>query len=499
MQTFSSLYSKKHFQFQTKKCSVVRQRSRKYAVTRSAFNKVLVANRGEIAVRVIRACKELGIKTVAIYSVADKESLAVQFADEAVCIGEAASSESYLNIPNIISAAISRGAQAVHPGYGFLSENAEFVDICNDHGLEFIGPKSEQIRLMGDKATARDTMKNAGVPTVPGSEGLIKDDEDALNVAQQIGFPLMIKATAGGGGRGMRLAQHQDEYLSLLKQAQQEAQGAFGNGAVYIERYVQNPRHIEFQVLADKMGNVVHLGERDCSIQRRNQKLLEESPSPALTDEMRQVMGEAAVNAAKSIGYIGVGTIEFLWEKKGFYFMEMNTRIQVEHPVTEMVTGIDLIQEQIRVAMGEPLRFKQEDIKMKGHSIECRINAEDPFKNFRPGPGRIIGYLAPGGPHVRMDSHIYPDYIVPPNYDSLLGKLIVWGEDRYAAIERMKRALDECVIAGVPTTAPYHSLILENQDFVDGEVDTGFIVKHADELSQPKDSTAVKTNVVLLA
>ena len=476
--------------------SVARYSQQELAV-KASITKVLIANRGEIAVRVIRACKELGIKTVAVYSTADEDCLHVQLADEAVCIGEPASSESYLSIPTIISAAISRGADAIHPGYGFLSENATFVDICNDHGIEFIGPKSESIRLMGDKSTARDTMKNAGVPTVPGSDGLISSPEEAVTVANQVGFPIMIKATAGGGGRGMRLANTEDEFLPLLKAAQQEAEAAFGNGNVYLERFVQNPRHIEFQVLADKHGNVVHLGERDCSIQRRNQKLLEEAPSPALTPEVRKAMGDAAVAAAKSIGYIGVGTIEFLWEPKGFYFMEMNTRIQVEHPVTEMITGVDLIQEQIKVAMGEKLRFTQEDIKFKGHAIECRLNAEDPFKNFRPGPGRVIGYLPPGGPHVRMDSHLYPDYVVPPNYDSLLGKLIVWGEDREAAITRMKRALTETIIAGVPTTILYHLLILDNADFIAGDVDTGFIPKHQDELAEPpvlpeKDNKVIK-------
>ena len=462
------------------------------------ITKVLIANRGEIAVRVIRACKELDIKTVAVYSIADKDCLHVQLADEAVCIGEAPSSESYLSIPTIISAAISRGADAIHPGYGFLSENATFVDICADHGIEFIGPRSSSIRLMGDKSTARDTMKNAGVPTVPGSDGLVKTAEEAVDVARKIGFPIMIKATAGGGGRGMRLAMTEDEFLPLLKQAQQEAEAAFGNGNVYLERFVKNPRHIEFQVLADKHGNVVHLGERDCSIQRRNQKLLEEAPSPVLTPTVRQAMGDAAVAAAKSIGYIGVGTIEFLWEPQGFYFMEMNTRIQVEHPVTEMITGVDLIQEQIRVAMGEKLRFTQEDIKFKGHAIECRLNAEDPFANFRPGPGRVTGYLPPGGPHVRMDSHLYPDYLVPPNYDSLLGKLIVWGEDREAAISRMKRALGETVIAGVPTTISYHLLILDHPAFVSGDVDTGFIVKYGDDLVAPPPTTK-KSNVVVEA
>ncbi|KAF8070883.1 biotin carboxylase 1 [Scenedesmus sp. PABB004] len=467
-------------------------RSKAAPGAQASFQKVLIANRGEIAVRIIRACKELGLQTVAVYSTADKYSLHVHLADEAVCIGEAPSSESYLNVPNLLAAAVSRGATAVHPGYGFLSENAAFVDICTDHGLEFIGPKPAQIRMMGDKSTARDTMKKAGVPTVPGSEGLISDDTEALRVAGEVGFPLMIKATAGGGGRGMRLATKEEDFLPLLKQAQQEAEAAFGNGAVYIERYVQNPRHIEFQVLADKHGNVVHLGERDCSIQRRNQKLLEEAPSPALTPEVRKAMGDAAVNAARAIGYVGVGTIEFLWEAKGFYFMEMNTRIQVEHPVTEMITGVDLIQEQIRVAQGERLRFTQDDIEFKGHAIECRINAEDPFQNFRPGPGRVSQYLAPGGPHVRMDSHLYPDYLVPPNYDSLLGKLIVWGEDRDQAITRMLRALDETVITGVPTTGPFHKLILNNEAFRAGDVDTGFIPKHIDNLNVPPPTSRVK-------
>jgi len=457
-----------------------------------SFQKVLIANRGEIAVRVIRACKELGLQTVAVYSTADKNSLHVQLADEAVCIGEAPSSESYLNIPNLLSAALSRGAQAIHPGYGFLSENANFVEMTTDHGIEFIGPKPDQIRVMGDKSTARDTMKNAGVPTVPGSKGIVETQEEALKVAEEIGFPLMIKATAGGGGRGMRLATNQEEFLPLMRQAQQEAEAAFGNGGVYIERYVTNPRHIEFQVLADKFGNVIHLGERDCSVQRRNQKLVEEAPSPALTPELRQQMGEAAVNAAKSIGYQGVGTIEFLWEKKGFYFMEMNTRIQVEHPVTEMVTGVDLIREQIKVAMGEKLTMTQEDVQIKGHSIECRINAEDAFQNFRPGPGRVTTYLAPGGPYVRMDSHLYPDYLVPPNYDSLLGKLVVWAENRELAIARMLRALDEMVIAGVPTTAPFHKLILNIDAFKKGDVDTGFIPKHAEELLTPPPNPKVK-------
>eukprot|EP00892_Ulva_mutabilis_P011262 jgi/Ulvmu1/8508/UM044_0042.1 len=460
------------------------------------FTKVLVGNRGEIAVRVIRALKELGIGSIAVYSKADQHALHVQLADEAVCIGEAASSESYLNIPNLLSAAISRGADAIHPGYGFLSENASFVQMCGDHGITFIGPRPENITVMGDKATARKTMAEAGVPTVPGSPGLVLTEDEAKKVADDVGFPLMIKATAGGGGRGMRLVQEERDFIKLLRAAQSEAEAAFGNGACYIERYVVNPRHIEFQVLADKYGNVVHLGERDCSIQRRNQKLVEEAPSPVLTPEVRQQMGEAAVNAARSIGYIGVGTIEFLWEQRGFYFMEMNTRIQVEHPVTEMVTGVDLIQEQVKVAMGNPLPMTQEEIPLRGHAIEVRINAEDPFQDFRPSPGRILQYLPPGGVNVRMDSHLYTEYVVPPNYDSLLGKLIVWAEDRTAAINRLKRCIDETVIVGVPTTLPFHKLIMEHPKFVEGDVDTGFIVKYADDLVEPAEAGTPKRNFV---
>eukprot|EP00210_Caulerpa_lentillifera_P004160 g3966.t1 len=467
--------------------STLSRRLTPVAKSAASFEKVLIANRGEIAVRVIRACKELGIKTVAVYSVADSNSLHVKLADEAVCIGDSPSSESYLCVPSILTAGLSRGAQAIHPGYGFLSENANFVDMCNEHGLIFIGPTPKQIQTMGDKATARETMKTAGVPTVPGSDGLIKSESEAKKVANFIGYPLMVKATAGGGGRGMRLVQDESHLIPLLRQAQQEAQAAFGNGDVYIERYVQNPHHIEFQILADQHGNAVHLFERDCSIQRRNQKLLEEAPSPVLTPEVRKQMGEAAVNAAKSIGYVGVGTIEFLWEKKGFYFMEMNTRIQVEHPVTEMITGVDLIQEQIRVASGEKLSFTQKDLRLKGHSIECRINAEDAFKNFRPSPGRVKEYLPPGGPCVRMDSHLYPGYLVPSFYDSLLGKLIVWAETRDQAIIRMKRALQECVIEGVTTTIPYHKLILDTKAFQKGDTDTGFIAKNEHELKTPPD------------
>jgi acetyl-CoA carboxylase biotin carboxylase subunit len=448
--------------------------------------KILVANRGEIAVRVIRTAHEMGIRCVAVYSTIDKDSLHVRLADEAVCIGEAPSSKSYLLTEHVISAAITHNCTMLHPGYGFLSENAEFVDLCKTHGINFIGPEPNSIRLMGDKSTARETMKNAGVPTVPGSDGLLKSTEEAVELAEKIGFPVMIKATAGGGGRGMRLATKPDEFVNLLQQAKAEAGAAFGNDGVYLEKYIQNPRHIEFQVLADKFGNVVHFGERDCSIQRRNQKLLEEAPSPALTPELRKAMGDAAVAAAASIGYIGVGTVEFLLDERGdFYFMEMNTRIQVEHPVTEMISSTDLIEEQIRVALGEKLTMKQEDIVLRGHSIECRINAEDAFKGFRPGPGQITTYLPSGGPFVRMDSHVYPGYVVPPSYDSLLGKLIVWAPTREKAIERMKRALSDTIIKGIPTTIDYHKLILDIEDFRNGKVDTAFIPKHEEELKPP--------------
>ncbi|XP_021729798.1 biotin carboxylase 2, chloroplastic [Chenopodium quinoa] len=449
--------------------------------------KILVANRGEIAVRVIRTAHEMGIPCVAVYSTIDKDALHVKIADESVCIGEAPSNQSYLVIPNVLSAAVSRGCSMLHPGYGFLAENAVFVEMCREHGINFIGPNPDSIRVMGDKSTARETMKKAGVPTVPGSDGLLQSTDEAIKLAHEIGFPVMIKATAGGGGRGMRLAKEPDEFVKLLQQAKSEAAAAFGNDGVYLEKYVQNPRHIEFQVLADKYGNVIHFGERDCSIQRRNQKLLEEAPSPALTPELRKAMGDAAVAAAASIGYIGVGTVEFLLDERGsFYFMEMNTRIQVEHPVTEMISSVDLIEEQIRVAMGEKLRYKQEDIVLSGHSIECRINAEDAFKGFRPGPGKITSYLPAGGPFVRMDSHVYPGYVVPPSYDSLLGKLIVWAPTREKAIARMKRALDDTIITGVPTTIEYHKLILDIEDFKNGKVDTAFIPKHEQELAEPQ-------------
>ena len=442
------------------------------------FSKILIANRGEIALRIIRTCGEMGIATVAVHSTVDRHALHVQLADEAVCIGEAPSSKSYLNIPNIIAAALTRGATAIHPGYGFLAENARFAEICADHNLVFIGPTPEAMLSMGDKSTAKATMDGVGVPTIPGSEGLLNDAEEARILAEKMGYPVIIKATAGGGGRGMRLVREESEITKLFLAAQGEADAAFGNPGLYLEKFIEKPRHIEFQILADSHGNVVHLGERDCSIQRRHQKLLEESPSPALTATLRQKMGEAAVNAAKSINYVGAGTVEFLLDSHdNFYFMEMNTRIQVEHPVTEMVTGFDLIAEQIRIAQGDPLSFAQKDVNLRGHAIECRINAEDPSHNFRPAPGRINGYLPPGGIGVRMDSHVYTDYEIPPYYDSLVGKLIVWGPDRPTAILRMKRALREFAITGLPTTIPFHQMVLENPGFLQGAVYTNFVAE----------------------
>ncbi len=448
------------------------------------FSKILIANRGEIALRILRTCEEMGIATVAVHSTIDRHSLHVQLADEAVCIGEPPSSKSYLNIPNIIAAALTRNATAIHPGYGFLAENARFAEICADHQIVFIGPSPDSIRSMGDKSTAKKTMQRVGVPTVPGSKGLVQDEEEARTIARSMGYPVIIKATAGGGGRGMRLVTVDEDLGKLFMAAQGEAEAAFGNGGVYVEKYVQNPRHIEFQILADSYGNVVHLGERECSIQRRHQKLLEEAPSSALTSELREKMGNAAVLAAKSINYVGAGTVEFLLDQSGdFYFMEMNTRIQVEHPVTEMITGIDLIAEQIRIAQGEALSFTQDQVVLRGHAIECRVNAEDPDFNFRPSPGRISGYLPPSGPGVRMDSHVYTDYEIPPYYDSLIGKLIVWATDRPSAIRRMKRALRECAITGLPTTIAFHQKILETPEFLRGEIYTNFVEK----VMQPKN------------
>ena len=440
------------------------------------FSKILIANRGEIALRILRTCEEMGIATVAVHSTVDRHALHVQLADEAVCIGPPTSSKSYLNIPNIISAALTRNAAAIHPGYGFLAENARFAEICADHQITFIGPSPAAMRAMGDKSTAKETMQRVKVPTVPGSEGLLADDREALSIARDIGYPVMIKATAGGGGRGMRLVKEASELPKLFSAAQGEADAAFGNPGLYLEKFIERPRHIEIQILADNYGNVIHLGERDCSIQRRHQKLLEEAPSPALTQKLRDQMGHAAVAAAKSINYTGAGTVEFLLDKSGkFYFMEMNTRIQVEHPVTEMITGLDLIAEQIRIAQGEKLQIKQNQVVLNGHAIECRINAEDPDRNFRPHPGRISGYLPPGGPGVRMDSHVYTDYEIPAYYDSLIGKVIVWGRDRPTAIRRMKRALRECAITGVPTTLGFHQKILDSPEFLSGEVYTNFV------------------------
>ena len=444
------------------------------------FKKVLIANRGEIALRVIRACKELGLETVAVYSTADRDSLHVRFADDDVCIGPGPSRESYLVVPRLIAAAEITGADAIHPGYGFLAENADFAETVKASGLTFIGPTPEQIRSMGDKATARRLAQEAGVPTVPGSPGTIEDPDQALEAALGIGFPVIIKATAGGGGKGMRVARNADEFSQSFTLAQNEALSAFGNGSVYIEKYLARPRHVEIQVMGDMHGKVVHLGERDCSVQRRHQKLIEEAPSPALTDELRDQMGTAAVKLAAAIGYCGAGTIEFLLDEDGsFYFMEMNTRIQVEHPVTEMVTSFDLVKEQIRVAAGEPLSWQGNGLKLRGHAIECRINAEDPYRNFQPSPGTITAYHPPGGPGVRVDSHVYAGYQVPPFYDSLLAKVIVHGNCRAEALTRMKNALETFVLEGVTTTIPFLIRVLQHPEFVAGKVDTKFLERES--------------------
>jgi acetyl-CoA carboxylase biotin carboxylase subunit len=444
---------------------------------RKLFKKILIANRSEIALRIIRACADLGINTVLVHSQADAESLPVNLADESYCIGPASVSQSYLNIPAIINVALLTGADAIHPGYGFLSENAHFAEICKEHKIKFIGPSADTIKQMGDKATAKETAKKAGVPTVPGSDGLIHDLAQAAKLAKEIGFPVLIKATAGGGGRGMRIVTKADELETALAAASQEAQAAFGNAGVYLEKYIINMKHIEFQVFGDSNGTVVHLGERDCSIQRRHQKLIEEAPSVALTDDLRKRMGEAAVKVAKSVRYEGAGTIEFILDldSHNFYFMEMNTRIQVEHPVTEMITGIDLVTEQIKVAAGEPLSFQQKDIKIQGHAIEFRINAEDPAENFRPSPGLITAYIAPGGIGVRLDSHCFTGYRMPSFYDSLLGKLIVYGSNREETINRARRALGEFGVEGVKTTIPLHSQVLEDSEFIKGKVTTRFL------------------------
>ena len=438
------------------------------------IKKILIANRGEIALRIIRACRELGIKTVAVYSEADRYSLHVRFADEAICIGPPPSKDSYLNIPRIMAAAEVTGADAIHPGYGFLAENANFADICISSGITFIGPTAEMINAMGDKAFAKDTMRKAGVPVVPGSDGVIKTVAEAKKIAQEIGVPVIIKATAGGGGRGMRIVRDLDEFEKAFNMASSEAESAFGNGGVYIEKYLEQPRHIEIQLLGDKYGNVIHLGERDCSVQRRHQKLIEESPSPAVDEKLREAIGEAAVRGAKSVKYLGAGTIEFLLDKnKNFYFMEMNTRIQVEHCVTEMVTGVDLIKEQIHIANGKKISVKK--VKMNGHSIECRLNAEDPNHDFRPSPGKITSLHFPGGNGIRIDSHVYADYIIPPYYDSMIGKLIVHGKTREEAIAKIYSALDEIIIEGVQTTIPFHKKVMKSEVFLSGVFDTKFI------------------------
>ena len=443
------------------------------------FRKVLIANRGEIAVRIIRACRELGIPTVAIYSQADANSLHVRLATEAYCIGPAPSAKSYLSIPAIISAAKVSGADAIHPGYGFMSERADFVDICTQSGIKFIGPSAESMRKMGDKATARKTMIENNVPVTPGT-GIVKTPEEVKEFAKKAGYPIILKATAGGGGKGMRIVRSDDEVETNMNLCQTEAQNFFGNPDVYAEKYLENPRHIEVQILADQYGNVVHLGERDCSIQRRHQKLIEEAPSPAIDEATRKEMGAAAVRAAKAINYEGVGTCEFLLDHDGkWYFMEMNTRIQVEHCVTEMISNIDLVREQILVASGEKLDFTQDDIVLRGHAIECRINAENPEKNFMPNPGKITGYVTPGGFGVRVDSHAYQDYQIPPTYDSMIGKLICWGRNRNEARRRMYRALKEYVITGVETTLPFHQDVIEDEVFISGNFNTGFIEDYA--------------------
>lgn len=444
--------------------------------TRFMFNTVLIANRGEIAVRIIRACRGLGIQTVAVYSEADKDSLHVRLADKAICIGPAKSKDSYLKIVSILSAAEISGAEAIHPGYGFLSENAHFADVCRDCGFVFIGPPPEAIEKMGDKAVAKETMKAAGVPVIPGSDGVLNDLNDALRLADAIGYPVIVKASAGGGGRGMRIARDRDELTSGFATAQAEAKSAFGDGSVYLEKFIGRARHVEIQVLADAHGNAIHLGERDCSMQRRHQKLIEESPSPAVDADLRKRMGEAAVLAAKATGYVNAGTVEFILDETGnFYFMEMNTRIQVEHPVTEMVTGVDLVEQQLRVAAGDRLPFSQEDVRFSGHAVECRINAEDSTKNFRPCPGQITNFFFLSLNGWRLDTHLYPGYNIPVHYDSLLAKLIVHGKSREEAIRSMQRALGECVIEGVSTTIPFHQKLLEDPGFQHGRVHTKYV------------------------
>ncbi len=443
------------------------------------FTKVLIANRGEIALRIIRACNELGIRTVAVHSEADVDSLHVRFADEAICIGPAQSAQSYLNIAHIISAAEVSDAEAIHPGYGFLAEDAQFAEICEECSITFIGPEPNAIRLMGNKSQAKETMLKADVPVIPGSEGVIKSIAEAQKEARHIGYPIMIKAAAGGGGRGMRIVKSPGDLAEAFPMAQIEAEKAFGNADLYLEKFILSPKHIEFQILADNYGNTLYLGERDCSIQRRHQKLIEETPSVVMDEGLRKKMGEAAVRAARAVGYNSAGTVEFLLDRDGnFYFMEMNTRIQVEHPITEEVTRLDIVKEQIKIAAGETLSIHQEDVRMSGHSIECRINAEDCENDFRPTPGKITAIHIPGGMGVRVDTHVYTEYIVPPYYDSLIAKLIVWGGDRDEAITRMKRALGEFVVEGIKTSVPFHLRVINSPEFVSGNYGTDFIEKH---------------------
>lgn len=440
------------------------------------FKKILIANRGEIAVRIIRACRELGISTVAIYSQSDKDSLHVKLADETYCIGKTFAKDTYLNISNIINIAIHSKADAIHPGYGFLSESSIFAKTCEEFNINFIGPNYKIIDRLGDKSNAKDTMKKAEVPIVTGTEGEIGDEDSAVEVAEEIGYPVIVKASAGGGGKGMRVARNKEELISAIEEAEKEAESYFGNAAVYLEKYLESTRHVEIQIIGDNYGNVVYLGERDCTIQRRHQKLVEESPSPALSDELRYAMGSAAVRACKAVNYNSLGTVEFLLDENNkFYFMEMNTRVQVEHGVTEMVTGIDLIKEQILIAQGEKLSFSQEHIKMIGCAIECRINAENPYKNFMPCPGKIDKYIAPGGIGIRIDSAVYSGYSIPPYYDSMIAKVIAWGRDRNEAIERMKRALGEFVIEGVETTIDFHKELMKNEVFKSGDFNTKFL------------------------
>ncbi|KEI94537.1 acetyl-CoA carboxylase [Clostridium botulinum A2B7 92] len=442
------------------------------------FKKILVANRGEIAVRIIRACREMGIETVAIYSEADKDALHVQLADEAVCIGPPFSKDSYLNMYNIISATVLTGSQAIHPGFGFLSENSKFANMCKDCNIVFIGPDSETIDKVGNKSNARDIMIRAGVPIIPGSNGVIHNEEEALNIADEIGYPVVVKASAGGGGRGIRIVHSKENMIKAFNTAKSEAKGAFGDDSMYVEKFIKNPRHIEFQILGDNYGNIVHLGERDCSLQRRNQKVLEEAPSPRMNEELRKRMGDVATKAAKAVGYKNAGTIEFLLDEDGsFYFMEMNTRIQVEHPITEMITGVDILKEQIKIAYGEKLNIKQEDIKIQGHAIECRINAEDYKNGFRPCPGKIENLYIPGGLGVRLDSSVYSGYTIPPYYDSMIGKLIAYGRNREETIQIMKRALGELIIEGVSTNIDFQFIILEDENFIKGEYTTKYIEK----------------------